>query len=141
MKKTFKKIAASVMAVATLVVGSVGVTASAASNSASWSTRHVANAPGSESYSTSCTIAYSTKGADAYRNSQSNSKNGGTGKVYVDCTSHTMTRKTFEPSDTDPKHCNPTVSGVVSSVTYKFSSYTSTAYNTYKASGTVNATK
>lgn len=46
MKKTFKKIAASVMAAATLAVGSVGMTASAYSNTASMTLRNVSGAPG-----------------------------------------------------------------------------------------------
>lgn len=135
MTKKFKKIVASVMAVASLTTGAIS---SLNVSAADWSTRYVNGAPGSESYSSTVSVSYSTKGAKAYCNAVSNSINGGSGYTTVSCTNYSMASKTLNGPSTNVS-LNPSVSGIVSSVSYKFSGYSGTRNNCFTASGTVNA--
>ena len=141
MKKfNIKKITASIMAVASLAVGMTGMSASAAN----WTTRHVNGAPGSESYSTNCTISYSTNGANAYYDGVKHSVTGGSGKVKVNCkNTNTVsgTTKYFEltsPGGNPNKVLTTKLTGVINGITFNFAAYTTTQSNNMYANGSVS---
>ncbi len=139
MKNTFKRTMAALLATATMAVGMGGMSASAYDTSGSWSVRHVnvAGAPGSTGISTTCQLAYSTRGTRSYCNSISNSVNGGNGSIRINCTNYSMSQKTLSNTGSYVD-CSPSVSGTIYHVDYKFTGYTSTTNNTFNASGTIN---
>jgi len=134
--KTFKRIMAGAIAVTTMAVGMAGFSASAATSDTFY-VRHVNGAPGSESVSDTCAVDYSTYGSRATVLSASHSKTDGVGKgeSRFNCTNFSMTQKVIK--DTGTVICNPSVTGVVTTLKYSVSAYTSTQYNNFQASGKI----
>lgn len=97
MKKSFKKIFASFLAISTLAVGMTGLNASAATDSASWDIRYSPGAPGNVTYRSVSIISY----GGGYRNhtssiSGSNDRSvsmssGGTFLTRITTTGYTST--------------------------------------------------
>ncbi len=75
MKKTFIKLTAAVMAVATLAVGSVGMSASAYTSKSSWDVYYVYGAPGNVNPTAYCTIYTYGGGYKTYCSSITGSNN------------------------------------------------------------------
>jgi len=137
--KRIKKIAASIMAVAAMATSMMGISASAASSTATWYARdvNVAGAPSSTDIIANCTIVYTTYGARAYCNSAASTVNGVSGYTKVTCTNGTMNAKYLHGMGTNV-YCNANLNVVIDGVNYRFTAYTSAANNTYTAGGTIN---
>ncbi len=135
MKNTFKKIAASVMAVASLAVGIVGMSA----NAVAWEASHVSGgAPGSASKTAYITVWHQGNGANANCNYNSHSNaNAVTGYTYINCTNYTMAEKKI--TNTGSVVCNPSVGSPTTkiSVGYRVSAYTPTAPDTFWSKGNI----
>lgn len=135
MKRTFKKTFVALIAAATMAVGMSGMSTNAYNYSESWSSRYVNGAPGSESYTATCSIVYSTYGAICYCNAVSNSVNGGSGVTYVNSVNGTMEQKSI--TNTGSVTCKPTLNGAIECSTYKMSAYTAKTSNTFNSSGNI----
>lgn len=127
MRKTFKKIAASVMAAATLAVGMTGMVASAASHS--WHCRYIGGgAPSSEDIIDTWTMAGST---NVYTGKCTTMNSGGTThKATLSSSSHTMTSYSTPTLDNGTAVFNSgnktikwKIKGSLSEVSYKATCY------------------
>lgn len=108
MKKTFKKLTAAVMAVATLAVGSVGMSASAYSSSNSASLRSVVGAPGNV---TSATRTIATISTGKYKTSYTFAYNNSSATVYVTPTDASGTNTTLSKSKKSDNSLTANTSG------------------------------
>lgn len=113
MKNTFKKISASVMAVASLAVGMVGVSANAATgtqNYQNYSSRYIGGgAPGSASYTDVCQLYATSAGYYGYCSTLDLTSTSG--KVTIYCSNYSSNSLEI----TQPKKGgNLTISGTLS---------------------------
>ncbi len=127
----------SAIAATMLVVNAMSMSVGAANSRQNYSTRHVNNAPGSESYSGYCSMTYSTFGQRVYVTSATSSTGAG-GKVNV-----SYVAGQSQPASGDPiynignRAYVPVPVGEVTSVEYTLTAYTSAYANAYTASGYV----
>lgn len=109
MKKTFKKMAAAVMAVATVAIGMTGMTANAAYNSSdSALLRSVAGAPGNV---TSATRTIATISTGKYKTSYNFAYSNSTATVYVTPTNVSGKNTTLSTSKKSDNSLTASTSG------------------------------
>ncbi len=134
MKKTFKRTMAALLAAATMAVGFGGISASAASETVSWSARHVnvPGAPGSESKTGYATLKAS---AETYTGSVNSMTNITNRSLTLSSTTHAMSTGAIVYNNTGTRTW--TISGTISNVTYKMVAYTS-LQTTLNVSGAVS---
>lgn len=132
-----KKAIASVLAVASLSTCSVGISASAAS----WSASHISGgAPGSASTTAYLTVYHKAAGASAICNTNTHTNTTATtGYTYINCTNYSMTEKKI--TKTGSATCNPDVGSptVNIAVNYRVSAYTPTSPDTFWSKGNITA--
>lgn len=134
MKKTFKRTMAALLATATMAIGVGGISASAASESANWSARHVnvLGAPSSESYDGYATLKASAETYTCDVTSMSDITNR---KLTLSSTTHTMSTGPIVYNNEGDESW--TISGTIGNVTYKMVAYTSLK-TTLNVSGTIS---
>lgn len=122
MKKTFKRLIAIFMATTTMAVGFGGMGVSAASETVSWSARHVnvQGAPSSESRTGYATLKASSEVYTGKVDSMSNISNR---RLTLSSTTHVMSTGSIVYNNTGSRTW--TISGKISNVTYKMDAYTS----------------
>lgn len=134
MKKTFKRTMAALLATATMAVGMGGISASAASETVSWSARHVnvQGAPSSESQTGYATLKAA---AETYTGDVTSMSDITNRKLTLSSTTHTMSNGPIVYNNEGDETW--TISGTISNVTYKMVAYTSLK-TTLHVTGTVS---
>lgn len=116
MNKTFKKIAASIMAISTLAVSMVGMSANAADRNYSFSSRYIAGAPGSASFTDVAVVTASNEEYTAHCATLDIQNT--TGTLTVTCTNYDMS-KTVKFTQPD-KYSTFTIDGSLSNGDARF---------------------